>query len=118
MLRPLAECSADSSSPHALLPQVTLVVNVASKCGYTATNYEHLQPLYERYRDRGFAVLAFPCDCFGNQEPDSDAEIAAFARDTYGVTFPMFAKVPDVNGDSAAPVCVGCSALRAAARMC
>ena len=97
---------------------MTLVVNVASKCGYTATNYEHLQPLYERYRDRGFAVLAFPCDCFGNQEPDSDAEIAAFARDTYGVTFPMFAKVPDVNGDSAAPVCVGCSALRAAARMC
>jgi len=84
--------------------QVTLVVNVASACGYTKSNYEALQPLYDKYKGQGFAVLAFPCSCFGNQEPGSDAEIRDFAQNTYGVTFPLFSKVAAVNGPDAAPV--------------
>jgi glutathione peroxidase len=126
---------------------VTLIVNVASACGYTAANYAGLQARTRRFvarsapvptlvllcchsrccaryarcvtharcaalpqelhaalAPRGFAVLAFPCDCFGNQEPGSDAEIKAFAEDKYGVTFPLFSKVAAVNGADAHPV--------------
>jgi glutathione peroxidase len=81
---------------------VVLVVNVASQCGFTP-QYEGLQQLYETYVGRGFTVLGFPCDQFGNQEPGTEDEIAAFCETSYGVTFPMFAKV-DVNGDDAHPL--------------
>lgn len=79
-----------------------LVVNVASKCGFTP-QYKGLEELYQRYKDQGFAVLGFPCDQFGNQEPGTDADIAQFCSLTYAVTFPMFAKV-EVNGAHAHPL--------------
>jgi glutathione peroxidase len=82
--------------------KVLLVVNVASKCGFTP-QYEGLEALYRRYRDRGFEVLAFPCNQFGAQEPGDAAEIANFCSLTYDVTFPVFAKI-DVNGDGADPL--------------
>jgi glutathione peroxidase len=82
--------------------KVLLVVNVASKCGFTP-QYVGLQGLYEQFRPRGFEILAFPCDQFGHQEPGSDAEIATFCDRTYGITFPIFAKV-EVNGKNAHPV--------------
>ena len=82
--------------------QDLLVVNVASQCGFTP-QYEGLEALWRRYRDRGLVVLGFPCDQFGNQEPGSDQEIASFCSTRFDVTFPMFAKV-DVNGDDAHPL--------------
>jgi glutathione peroxidase len=84
--------------------QVLLVVNVASKCGFTP-QYKGLQALQEQYGPRGFAVLAFPCDQFGHQEPGTDAEIAGFCDTNYGVTFPLFAKIA-VNGPAAHPLYV------------
>jgi len=84
--------------------KVLLIVNVASKCGFTP-QYAGLQTLYEQFQPRGFEILAFPCDQFGHQEPGSDAEIAAFCNDTYGVTFPLFAKIK-VNGKNAHPLYV------------
>lgn len=72
--------------------QVALLVNVASRCGFTP-QYVDLQALYERYRDRGFVVLGFPANDFANQEPGSDEEISEFCRSTYGVRFPMFSKI-------------------------
>lgn len=82
--------------------QVLLVVNVASACGYTP-QYTGLEALQRKYGDRGFAVLAFPCNQFGEQEPGSAAEIAEFCSTNYQVTFPVLAKV-EVNGDAAAPL--------------
>lgn len=82
--------------------KVLLIVNVASRCGFTP-QYAGLQQLWETYRDRGLVVLGFPCDQFGHQEPGSEAEIASFCRLDYGVDFPMFAKV-DVNGAHAHPL--------------
>jgi glutathione peroxidase len=82
--------------------RVVLVVNVASRCGFTG-QYAGLEELYERYVDRGLVVLGFPCDQFGNQEPGSEAEIQEFCTNTFGVSFPMFAKV-EVNGDDAHPI--------------
>jgi glutathione peroxidase len=79
-----------------------LVVNVASKCGFTP-QYRGLEELYERYRDEGLSVLGFPCDQFGHQEPGDEGEIKEFCSLNYGVTFPMFAKI-QVNGDGAHPV--------------
>ena len=79
-----------------------LIVNVASKCGFTP-QYAGLEGLHRRFRDRGFAVLGFPCDQFGHQEPGSEPEIAQFCSRTYDVTFPMFAKV-EVNGINAHPL--------------
>jgi len=79
-----------------------LVVNVASKCGFTP-QYEGLQALYDRYKDKGFAVLGFPCDQFGHQEPGDETEIQRFCSTTYNVTFPMFAKI-NVNGGDAHPL--------------
>lgn len=85
-----------------LAGQVVLVVNTASKCGFTG-QYEGLQQLHEDYRDRGFVVLGFPCDQFAHQEPGTDAEIGEFCSLNYGVEFPMFSKI-DVNGRSAHPL--------------
>ncbi|MFO0684691.1 MAG: glutathione peroxidase [Sandaracinus sp.] len=82
--------------------KVLLVVNVASRCGLTP-QYAKLEALHRRYGGRGFAVLGFPCNQFGAQEPGTEAEIQAFCSTKYDVTFPMFAKV-DVNGDGAHPL--------------
>lgn len=82
--------------------QVLLIVNTASKCGFTP-QYTGLEELHRRFGNRGFEVLAFPCNQFGAQEPGDAAEIANFCSLTYDVTFPVFAKV-DVNGDDAAPI--------------
>ena len=82
--------------------QVLLLVNVASRCGYTP-QYEGLETLFERYRARGFAVLGFPSNDFGGQEPGSNAEIAEFCRATWSVSFPMFAKLR-VRGDGQHPL--------------
>ena len=79
-----------------------LIVNTASQCGYTP-QYKGLEELHRTYGGRGLAVLGFPCNQFGAQEPGSEAEIASFCEKNYGVTFPLFAKV-DVNGDSAHPL--------------
>ena len=79
-----------------------LVVNVASKCGFTP-QYEGLEELHRRFRDRGFAVLGFPCDQFGHQEPGDEAEIRRLCSLTYDVSFPMFAKI-EVNGPEAHPL--------------
>src|SRR5512145_1909272 len=75
---------------------VLLIVNVASACGYTP-QYRGLQALYDKYAPQGFAVLGFPCNQFGQQEPGTADQIAAFCQQRYGVTFPMFEKV-NVNG--------------------
>ena len=82
--------------------QVMLVVNTASKCGFTP-QYEGLEALYKRYKDQGFVVLGFPCNQFGRQEPGSESDIEEFCQLNYGVSFPMFAKI-DVNGDDADPL--------------
>jgi glutathione peroxidase len=79
-----------------------LVVNVASKCGFTP-QYEQLQALYEKYGPKGFAVLGFPCNQFKAQEPGTAKEIQEFCRINYGVKFPLFAKI-EVNGDGACPL--------------
>jgi glutathione peroxidase len=82
--------------------KVMLIVNVASKCGFTP-QYKGLEALYEKLHARGLEVLGFPCNQFGAQEPGSKEEIAKFCELNYGVKFPMFAKI-DVNGDHAAPL--------------
>ena len=76
-----------------------LIVNVASECGFTP-QYVGLQALYDKFRDRGFVVLGFPCNQFGHQEPGGEAEIEQFCTRNYRVTFPLFAKI-DVNGVNA-----------------
>ena len=82
--------------------KVLLIVNTASKCGFTP-QYEGLEELYRDYKDRGFEVLAFPCNQFGAQEPGDASEIANFCSLTYDVSFPLMAKI-DVNGDDADPI--------------
>ena len=82
--------------------RVLLIVNVASKCGYTP-QYAGLEALYRKYNSRGLTVLGFPCDQFGHQEPGDEREIQAFCSLTYDVTFPMFAKL-DVNGPDTHPL--------------
>ena len=82
--------------------KVLLVVNVASKCGFTP-QYEGLEALQRRYEDRGFTVLGFPCNQFKSQEPGNAEEIASFCKLTYDVSFPLMGKI-DVNGPDAAPI--------------
>lgn len=82
--------------------KVVLVVNTASKCGFTP-QFDGLEKLYQDYKDRGLVVLGFPCNQFGKQDPGSNDEIGAFCRKNYGVTFPMHAKI-DVNGKGAHPL--------------
>jgi glutathione peroxidase len=81
---------------------VMLIVNVASKCGFTP-QYEGLEKLYQTHKDKGFVILGFPCNQFGSQEPGSEKEIEQFCSINYGVSFPMFAKI-DVNGDNTHPL--------------
>ena len=82
--------------------QVMLIVNVASKCGFTP-QYEGLEALQRKYDGKGFSVLGFPCNQFGAQEPGDAEEIASFCKLTYDVSFPLYGKI-DVNGDNAAPI--------------
>jgi glutathione peroxidase len=79
-----------------------LIVNTASKCGFTP-QYKGLEELYRKLHGRGLEILGFPCNQFGAQEPGAETEIASFCEVNYGVTFPLFAKI-DVNGDDAAPL--------------
>lgn len=95
-----ADGSTTDLGPHR--GEVMLIVNVASKCGFTP-QYEGLEVLQRKYRDRGFSVLGFPCNQFGAQEPGDADEIASFCKLTYGVDFPIFAKI-EVNGDDTAPL--------------
>ena len=82
--------------------KVLLIVNTASKCGFTP-QYKGLQDLYGRYHGRGLELLGFPCDQFGHQEPGNDDEIKSFCEVNYGVSFPLFSKI-EVNGDGAHPL--------------
>ena len=82
--------------------KVLLIVNTASKCGFTP-QYDGLETLYKKYKDRGLVVIGFPCDQFAHQEPGSDAEIAEFCRLNHGVTFPLMSKI-NVNGENAHPI--------------
>ncbi len=84
------------------LGNVLLVVNTASKCGFTP-QYDGLEKLYQQYKDRGFEVLGFPCNQFGGQEPGDADEIAEFCKVNFGVTFPLMAKI-DVNGANSSPL--------------
>ena len=95
-----ADGSETDLSPYA--GQVLLIVNTASKCGFTP-QYEGLEALQRRYADKGFAVLGFPCNQFGAQEPGNAEEIANFCSLTYDVSFPLMGKI-DVNGPQAAPI--------------
>lgn len=82
--------------------KVVLIVNTASKCGFTK-QYEGLEELYEKYKDQGFVILGFPCNQFGAQEPGGNEEIKNFCTSTFSVSFPMMSKI-DVNGDDADPL--------------
>lgn len=82
--------------------KVILIVNVASRCGFTP-QYRGLEELYRKYSAQGFAILGFPCNQFGAQEPGNEDEIAQFCKSTYDVSFQMFAKI-DVNGQNAHPL--------------
>ena len=99
---PLTTIDGNAETLGAYDGKALLIVNVASKCAFTP-QYEGLEALHQRFRDRGFAVLGFPCDQFGHQEPGDEQEIASFCKLTYDVSFPMFAKI-EVNGDERASV--------------
>ena len=89
---PIRQADGSSTDLGAYAGKVLLIVNVASKCGFTP-QYDGLEALYRAYRDRGFTVLGFPANEFAGQEPGTDAEIQDFCRLTYGVEFPVFAKI-------------------------
>ena len=82
--------------------KVLIIVNTATGCGFTP-QYEDLQKIYDKYKDRGFEILDFPCNQFANQAPGTDEEIHTFCKGRFGITFPQFAKV-DVNGENALPL--------------
>jgi len=92
----------DEQSLQAFEGKAMLIVNTASKCGFTP-QYAGLEKLHKKYEDKGLVVLGFPCDQFGHQEPGNEDEIKNFCSLTYDVTFPMYAKV-DVNGENAHPL--------------
>ncbi|MGO8959925.1 MAG: glutathione peroxidase [Streptosporangiaceae bacterium] len=99
---PVNTLAGQPSSLNDLDGKTLLVVNVASKCGLTP-QYTSLEELHERFADRGFSVVGFPCNQFGGQEPGTADEIAEFCSTTYGVTFPMFEKI-EVNGPGRHPI--------------
>lgn len=82
--------------------KVMLIVNVASKCGFTK-QYKELEAVYRKFKDKGFVILGFPCNQFGSQEPGTNQEIKEFCNSTYNVTFPLFDKI-EVNGDNTHPL--------------
>ena len=98
----LKTMSGDTQSLDAYRGKTLLIVNVTSRCGFTP-QYTGLEALYRKYKDQGLVVLGFPCNQFGHQEPGTEAEIQQFCATTYGVTFPMFAKI-DVNGPATHPL--------------
>ena len=99
---PVKTLAGEDSSLGGLAGKTLLVVNVASKCGLTP-QYTALEELHSRLADRGFAVVGFPCNQFGGQEPGTTEEIEEFCSMTYGVTFPMFEKI-EVNGEGRHPI--------------
>ena len=99
---PLKDIDGKSTSLKPYKGKVLLVVNVASKCGYTP-QYTGLQALYEKYKDQGLVVTGFPCNQFGSQEPGTDEQIKQFCTSTYNVTFPLFDKL-EVNGANRHPL--------------
>ena len=99
---PLKTIDGKPETLRAFDGKALLIVNVASKCGFTP-QYAGLEELHKRFRKRGFEVLGFPCDQFGHQEPGDEKEIQNFCKLTYDVSFPMFAKT-EVNGDNAHPL--------------
>jgi glutathione peroxidase len=99
---PVTAANGSESDLSAYRGKVLLVVNVASKCGFTP-QYEGLEALQRKYGDRGFTVVGFPCNQFGAQEPGNAEEIASFCKLTYDVSFPLMGKI-DVNGPKAAPI--------------
>lgn len=99
---PLITTAGDTVTLEPYKQQVLLIVNVASRCGFTP-QYAELEALYRDYKSRGFSVLGFPCDQFLHQEPGSNAEIQAFAESCYRVTFPLFAKIK-VKGKEQSPL--------------
>jgi len=99
---PVTAADGSATDLSAYAGKVLLIVNTASQCGFTP-QYEGLEALHRRFANRGLAVLAFPCNQFGAQEPGNAEEIANFCRRTYDVTFPIFARI-DVNGANAAPL--------------
>ena len=101
---PITRINGESTTMRYYEGKVLLVVNVASKCGFTP-QYKGLEAVYQQYKDRGLVVLGFPCNQFGAQEPGAESEIAEFCELNFGVTFPMHAKV-DVNGKDAHPLFV------------
>jgi glutathione peroxidase len=99
---PLRTLEGGASKLRDYAGKALLIVNVASQCGFTP-QYAGLEALYRRYRDRGFVVLGFPCNQFGEQEPGDEQEIRRFCSLQYDVTFPLFAKI-DVNGADTHPL--------------
>lgn len=99
---PVKDIDHKDTSLGAYQGKVLLVVNVASKCGFTP-QYTALQAAYEKYKDRGLVILGFPCNQFGGQEPGSNEEIKLFCTSKYNVTFPLFDKI-DVNGTNRSPL--------------
>jgi glutathione peroxidase len=99
---PVRTLDGEESSLAAYKGKAILVVNVASKCGFT-NQYEGLERLQKKYADRGFTVVGFPCNQFGGQEPGTAAEIKTFCQTHYGVSFPMFEKI-EVNGEGRHPI--------------
>lgn len=99
---PLTTIDNDPTTLGEYEGKVLLIVNVASKCGFTG-QYEGLEALYKKYKDNGLVVLGFPCNQFGSQEPGNEAEIKSFCSLTYGVSFPLFSKI-DVNGQNQHPL--------------
>jgi len=101
---PVKDIDGKSTSLEAYKGKVLLIVNVASKCGYTP-QYKSLEAIQQKYEGKGFTVLGFPCNQFGKQEPGTNEEIKKFCSDNYSVTFPLFDKI-DVNGSNRHPLYV------------
>lgn len=99
---PIQLANGEIFNPDVLTGKVILIVNVASKCGFTP-QYQGLEALYQTYKDRGFLIIAFPCNQFAQQEPESDQKILDFCQLNYGVSFPISQKI-DVNGPHEAPL--------------
>jgi glutathione peroxidase len=101
---PIQDLEGNTTNLNAYRGQVMMIVNVASRCGFTP-QYKQLELWYRQYQSQGFVVLGFPCNQFAGQEPENNQKIKAFAQSCFAVTFPLFAKI-DVNGEHKAPIYV------------